>query len=67
MAIAKAAAGELKTQPEELPARVAALLDERKKLERDLTEARKKLAMGGGCRAASSGDATTSRQSTASK
>ena len=48
IAIAKAAAAELKTQPEELPARVAALLDERKKLERDLTDARKKLAMGGG-------------------
>jgi alanyl-tRNA synthetase len=48
VAIAKAAADELKTQPEELPARVAALLDERKKLERELTEAKKKLAMGGG-------------------
>jgi alanyl-tRNA synthetase len=45
---AKAAAAELKTPLEELPARVAALLDERKKLERELTEARKKLAMGGG-------------------
>ena len=48
VAIAKAAADELKTQPEELPARVAALLDERKKLERELSEAKKKLAMGGG-------------------
>ena len=48
VAIAKAAAAELKTQPEELTARVAALIDERKKLERDLTDARKKLAMGGG-------------------
>ncbi|HMJ43261.1 MAG TPA: alanine--tRNA ligase [Pseudolabrys sp.] len=48
IAVVKAAAAELKTQPEDLPARVAALLDERKKLERDLTEARKKLAMGGG-------------------
>ncbi len=46
--VVKAAAAELKTQPEDLPARVAALLDERKKLERDLTDARKKLAMGGG-------------------
>jgi alanyl-tRNA synthetase len=45
---AKAAAAELKTPLEELPARVAALLDERKKLERELTDARKKLAMGGG-------------------
>ena len=31
-----------------LPARITALLDERKKLERDLSDARKKLAMGGG-------------------
>jgi alanyl-tRNA synthetase len=31
-----------------MPARLSALLDERKKLERELTDARKKLAMGGG-------------------
>ena len=31
-----------------MPVRVAALIEERKKLERDLSEARKKLAMGGG-------------------
>ena len=35
-----------------MPARVAALLDERKKLERELSDARKKLAMGGGASAA---------------
>ena len=35
---------------EELPARLTVLLDERKKLERDLADARKKLAMGGGAR-----------------
>src|SRR5262249_20623348 len=46
--LAKDAAGELKVPLEEMPARVAALLDERKKFERDLTEAKKKLAMGGG-------------------
>ena len=46
--VAKAAAAELKAPLEEMPARVAALLDERKKLERELTDARKKLAMGGG-------------------
>jgi alanyl-tRNA synthetase len=46
--VAKAAASELKVPLEDLPARVAALLDERKKVERDLAEARKKLAMGGG-------------------
>ena len=34
--------------PEEMPGRIAALLEERKKLERDLSDARKKMAMGGG-------------------
>jgi len=46
--IAKAAAAELKVSLEELPTRVAALLDERRKFERELTDAKKKLAMGGG-------------------
>jgi alanyl-tRNA synthetase len=50
--VAKAAAAELKVPLEEMPTRVAALLDERKKLERELTDARKKLAMGGGAKAA---------------
>ena len=49
--IAQTVAAELKVQLEDLPARVAALLDERKKIERELTEAKKKLAMGGGARA----------------
>src|SRR4029078_3202279 len=41
-----------------MPARIAALMDERKKLERDLADARKKLAMGGGATgAATNGDA----------
>ncbi len=44
----KAVASELKVPPEEMPARIAALLDERRKLERDLSDARKKMAMGGG-------------------
>ena len=44
----KAVASELKVPPEEMPARIAALLDERKKFERDLSDARKKMAMGGG-------------------
>ena len=35
-----------------MPARVAALLDERKRFERELSEAKKKLAMGGGSPAA---------------
>ena len=46
--LAKAASSELKVTLEEMPARLSTLLDERKKLERDLTEAKKKLAMGGG-------------------
>ncbi len=50
--IARHAAAELKAPLEEMPARIAALLDERKKLERDLADARKKLAMGGGAGAA---------------
>ncbi|MCC7048526.1 MAG: alanine--tRNA ligase, partial [Alphaproteobacteria bacterium] len=40
-------AAELRAAPSELPARVAALLEERKKLERELAAARKQLAMGG--------------------
>ncbi len=45
---AKIAAAELRTTLEDMPARIAALMEERKKLERDLSDARKKLAMGGG-------------------
>jgi alanyl-tRNA synthetase len=45
---AKAASAELKVPLEEMPARLTALMDERKKLERDLNDAKKKLAMGGG-------------------
>ena len=48
MALAKNAASELRTSVDEMPARIAALMEERKKLERDLSDARKKLAMGGG-------------------
>jgi alanyl-tRNA synthetase len=53
--IAKAAAGELRVQPDEMPARVAALLDERRRLERELADARRKLAMGGNARGADDG------------
>ncbi len=49
--VVKHAAAELKAPLEEVPARIAALVDERKKLERELSEARKKLAMGGGGKA----------------
>src|ERR1700709_996603 len=48
VAIAKTAAAELRTTIDDMPARIASLMEERKKLERDLSEARKKLAMGGG-------------------
>jgi len=46
-ALAEAAA-ELKTTVEDVPARVHALLDDRRRLERELVETRKKLAAGGG-------------------
>ncbi len=54
MALARTAAGELRTTLDEMPARIAALMEERKKLERDLSEARKKLAMGAGSGASGS-------------
>ena len=44
----KTTAAALKTSPADLPERVASLLAERRNLERELTEARKKLALGGG-------------------
>ena len=43
----KSVAATLKIAPADVPARVEALLDERKKLERELADARRKLAMGG--------------------
>jgi alanyl-tRNA synthetase len=52
--LAKTAAGELRTTLDDMPARIAALMEERKKLERDLSEARKKLAMSGGAAAGAS-------------
>jgi alanyl-tRNA synthetase len=39
------AASLLKVQPGDVPSRIEALMDERRKLERELTEARKKLAL----------------------
>ena len=41
-------AQELKTTAEDVPSRVAGLLDERKKLEREISDLRRKLATGGG-------------------
>jgi alanyl-tRNA synthetase len=45
--LAKSLAANLKTPLEKLPERVAALSDERRKLERELTDVKKKLAMAG--------------------
>ena len=52
----KSIAATLKTAPEEVEARVSALLDERKRLERELAEAKKQLALGGGGGAPASAD-----------
>jgi alanyl-tRNA synthetase len=41
-------AASLKAAPDEVPARVAALVEDRKRLERELADAKKALAMGGG-------------------
>ncbi|MEO0544985.1 MAG: alanine--tRNA ligase [Pseudomonadota bacterium] len=48
----------LKAAPADLPVRVKSLLDERKKLERELTEARKALAMAGPSTGGAETDAT---------
>ncbi|MBX3447691.1 MAG: alanine--tRNA ligase [Parvibaculaceae bacterium] len=57
--IAKEAAGALKIAPEDLPARVVSLMEERKRLERELAEAKKKLALSGGTGGASGGEAAS--------
>ena len=44
----KGAAAILRTTPDEVEARIAALVEERRKLERELAEAKKALALGGG-------------------
>ena len=44
-------AASLKSSPDEVPARVAALVEERRRLERELADAKKALAMGGGGKA----------------
>jgi len=51
ISLAKTAANELRTSLDDVPSRIAALMEERKKLERELSDARKKLAMGGGASA----------------
>ena len=42
------AAAVLKASPDEVPARIASLIDERKRLERELADTKKQLAMGAG-------------------
>jgi alanyl-tRNA synthetase len=44
----KTVAATLKTAPEEVEARVVALIDERRRLERELAEAKRQIALGGG-------------------
>lgn len=50
---ARAAADRLKSKPEDVANRIDTLMSERKQLEKDLSEARKQLALGGGGGAAS--------------
>jgi alanyl-tRNA synthetase len=49
------AAATLKSSPDEVPARVAALMEDRRRLERELADAKKALALGGGGAAAPAG------------
>ena len=49
------AAAVLKSSPDEVPARVAALVEDRKRLERELAEAKKVLAMGGSAKGEATG------------
>ncbi len=51
----KDAAAALKAAPEDVPARVAALIDDRRRLERELAEAKKALATGRGGKAEAAG------------
>ena len=48
-------AAALKTTPEDVPARIAALVEQSRKLERELAEAKKALALGGGGTAKAAG------------
>ena len=51
----KEAAAALRASPDEVPARVATLIEDRRRLERELAEARKALALGGGSKAEAAG------------
>jgi len=56
-AIARDAAAELKTSPAELVQRVAALADERRKLEREVSDLRRQVALGGGAKSGGGSEA----------
>jgi alanyl-tRNA synthetase len=51
----KEAAATLKASPDEVPARIIALVEERRRLERELADAKKALALGGGAAKAEAG------------
>ena len=55
----KEAANALRVPPAELPARIAGLVEDRRKLEREIADLRKKLVMGGGGGAAAASSAKT--------
>ena len=61
-ALLKAAAVALKAKPEELPARLAGLVEEKRRLERELTEARKAIALGSGGNGSAQAAAGTIRE-----
>ncbi|MFC3713680.1 alanine--tRNA ligase [Sphingoaurantiacus capsulatus] len=54
----KAAAATLKARPDEVAARVAALVEDRRRLERELADAKRQLALGGGRGASEEASAT---------
>lgn len=54
----KEAAAALKASPDDVPARVATLVEEKRRLERELAEAKKALALGGGGKAEAAGPET---------
>jgi alanyl-tRNA synthetase len=55
--LVREAASAMRAAPAELPERISQLLDERKKLERELGDARRQLAMGGGSGGAAASEA----------
>ncbi len=58
----QAVSGVLKARPEELSDRITALVEERRRLERELSEAKKALALSGGAAAANGGGAASEKK-----